>query len=116
MTHAERNYMFVTVGAGDTFAAIATLVNLIAARQIPLRWYLAQQCATWLNAYQAHNAYEHLRGMIESFVVLTTTRVSASNRSASATPKSPPPLAIKVPYRSTRRRATGAADCLVLRK
>jgi hypothetical protein len=32
----ERNYVFVTVGAGDTFAAVHQLLKLIAAKQIPL--------------------------------------------------------------------------------
>ena len=116
MTHAERNYVFVTVGAGDTFATISTIIKLIAVKQIPLRRHLAQQCATWLDAYEAHNAYEHLRRLIESFVVLKSTQASASKRQAPATPKSAPPLAVTVQYRSTRRPATRAADCHALRK
>jgi len=49
----ERNYVFVTIGAGDTFAAIHGLINLIGGKRIPLHPHLVQLCATWLHGFMA---------------------------------------------------------------
>jgi hypothetical protein len=116
LTIAERNYVFVTVGAGDTFPAILTLIKIVAAKQIPLRWHLVQQCATWLDAYNVHNEYEHVRHIIDSFVVLTSIQAATAIRPGPAVPKTPSPLAVTAKYRARRRPATRAADGRALRK
>jgi hypothetical protein len=65
MNAGERNYVFVTVGAGDTFAAIRSLIKFVAAKYIPLRPQLVQLCSTWLDGYTFHNEHEHLRRVID---------------------------------------------------
>jgi hypothetical protein len=79
----ERNYVFVTTGAGDTFAAIHHLVKLIAAKGIPLRPSLVRLCLTWLDSYTFHDEEQYLRRLIEGFLLpdairaLTATRVNS---------------------------------------
>jgi hypothetical protein len=94
MNAGERNFAFVTVGAGDTFAAIRSLINLIAAKRIPLRPHLMQQCATWLDAYTFHDAHEQLRRVIEDFLMPTSIAASTAMRRMSPPPKSIPLLAV----------------------
>ena len=78
----ERNYVFVTTGAGDTFAAIHRLLKLIAAKGIPLQPSLVRLCVRWLDSYAFHDEERYLRGLIEGFLLpdairaLTATRVS----------------------------------------
>ena len=94
MNAGERNYVFVTVGAGDTFAAIRSLINLVAAKRIPLRPHLIQLCTTWLDAYTLHDAHEHLRRLIEDFLMPNTIQASTAIRRLSTPPKSLAVLAI----------------------
>jgi hypothetical protein len=61
----ERDIVFVTIGAGDTFAAIRQLLGLVAAKQIALRPHLVHLCATWLDAYVGHDQEQCLRRVIE---------------------------------------------------
>jgi hypothetical protein len=94
MNAGERNFVFVAVGAGDTFAAIRCLINLVAAKRIPLRPHLMQQCRTWLDAYTFHDAYEQLRRVIEDFLMPTSIAASAAMRRMSPPRKSLPLLAV----------------------
>jgi hypothetical protein len=94
MNAGERNFVFVTVGAGDTFAAIRSLINLVAAKRIPLRPHLMQLCATWLDAYTFHDAHEQLRRVIEDFLMPTSMAASTAMRQLSPPPKSVPLLAV----------------------
>jgi hypothetical protein len=116
LTIAERNYVFASVGAGDTFPAILTLIKIVAAKRIPLRRQLVQQCATWLDAYNVDNEYEHVRHIIDSFVVLTSIQVATAIRPGRAAPKTPPPLAVTAKYRARRQPPTRAADRCALQK
>jgi hypothetical protein len=65
----ERNYVFVTTGAGDTFAAIHHLLKLIAAKGITLRPSLVRLCVTWLDSYAFHEEEQYLRRLIEGFLL-----------------------------------------------
>jgi hypothetical protein len=65
---SERNRVFVTVGAGDTFAAIRILLKLLSAKRIPLRADLVRRCTTWLGTYSRHEEEQHLRRLIECFL------------------------------------------------
>lgn len=69
MSAGECNYAVVTLVAGDSFAAIRQLLRLVATKHIPLRPHLVQLCTRWLDAYVFHEEYEHLRGLIEGFVM-----------------------------------------------
>jgi hypothetical protein len=77
MNAGERNFVFVTLGAGDTFAAIRNLINLVAAKRIPLRPQLTQLCAMWLEGYVSHDAYEQLRRVIANFAMPNGIQASA---------------------------------------
>lgn len=70
----ERNYVFVTIGAGDTFAAIHHLLKMIAAKGIPLRPNLVQLCITWLKAYAFHDEEQYLRRLIEGLLLPNAIR------------------------------------------
>jgi hypothetical protein len=94
MNAGERNFVFVAVGAGDTFAAIRSLINLIAAKRIPLRPHLLQLCTAWLDAYTLHDAHEQLRRVIEDFVVPTSIAASTAMRRMSPPPKPRPLFAV----------------------
>jgi hypothetical protein len=85
----DRNYSFVTIGAGDTFAAICHIIKVIAAKRIPLQRGLAQQCATWIDAYAFHEQEHDLRHLIEGFLLpdAIRPRLAASVQSWSTAPK-----------------------------
>jgi hypothetical protein len=94
MNAGERNFVFVSIGAGDTFAAIRSLINLLAAKRIPLRPHLMQLCTAWLDAYTLHDAHEQLRRVIEDFLVPISIQATAAIGRRSAPPKSLPLLAV----------------------
>jgi hypothetical protein len=87
MNAGERNFVFVSIGAGDTFAAIRSLINLVAAKRIPLRPHLMQLCRTWLDAYTLHDAHDQLRRVIEDFVMPTSIQAFTTIRRLSTPPK-----------------------------
>lgn len=91
MNAGERNFVFVTLGAGDTFAAIRSLINLVAAKRIPLRPQLTQLCAMWLEGYAFHDAHEQLRRVIADFAMPNGIQASAVIRRLSM-PSKPLPL------------------------
>jgi hypothetical protein len=90
----ERNYVFVTLGAGDIFAAIHQLLKLIATKKIALQPHLVMLCRTWLGPYAAHEEYDYLLGLIEGFLMPNTIRASAVIRCLPSTPKPPPLLTV----------------------
>ena len=69
LNRLDRNYAFVTAGAGDTFAAIHHLLKLIAAKGIPLQPSLVQLCVIWLDSYAFHDEEPYLRRLIEGFLL-----------------------------------------------
>jgi hypothetical protein len=87
MNAGERNYAFVAVGAGDTFAAICSLINLVAVKRIPLRPRLVQLCTTWLVCYASHADYGHLRRLLEGFSMPDTIQASAAIGRLTTSPK-----------------------------
>lgn len=66
----ERNHVFVSVGAGDSFTAIRILIKLIADKQIPLPTWLVQLCARWLDAYVLHEDHQRLHVLIGALGVI----------------------------------------------
>jgi hypothetical protein len=102
MNAGERNYAIVTVGAGDNFAAIRQLLKLVAAKHIPLRPHMAQLCATWLEAYASHEEYDHLRRLIERFLMPNTVRTSRAIKRLSSAPKPRPLLTVTEHSRQRR--------------
>ena len=74
----ERNYTFVTIGAGETFAAIHTLLKWVAIKRIPVEPDLVRQCISWLDAYVGHRDERYLRRLIEDFVLPIAIQASAT--------------------------------------
>ncbi|MDH6242651.1 hypothetical protein [Mycobacterium sp. OTB74] len=70
----ERNHVFVSVGAGDSFTAIRILLKLIADKQIPLSPRMVQRCTTWLEAYALHEDHERLQLNIDGLKVTAAGR------------------------------------------
>jgi hypothetical protein len=101
MNTGERNYVFVTVGAGDTFAAVRSLINLVGAKRIPLHPHLVQLCAAWLRGYAFHDEHENLRGVVEDVLRPNTIQVLPATRRLS-TPKPPPLLTVRSKLRTRR--------------
>jgi hypothetical protein len=89
MNTRERNYAFVTLGAGDTFTAIRHLLNVVDVKCISLQPSLLQLCSTWLDAYAFHDEHEHLRRLIQGFVIRGMGQTATSIRRLSAAPKTP---------------------------
>jgi hypothetical protein len=90
----DRNYIFVTTGAGDTFVAIHHLVKLIAAKGIPLSPSLVRLCVTWLDSYASHEEEQYLRCLIEGFLLPNAIRALTAARvdPLPAVPKRTEPL------------------------
>jgi hypothetical protein len=80
LSAAELDHVFVTIGAGDTFAAIRGLFKMVAIKRIALRPDLVQQCTTWLRAYVGHTDERYLRRLIEEYLVPYSIHVPATVR------------------------------------
>jgi hypothetical protein len=65
----ERNYVFMAIGAGETFVAIRGLCKSVAEQRISLQPGLVQRCATWLQAYVGHRDERYLRYLIDHYLV-----------------------------------------------
>ena len=76
----ERNDIFVAIGAGETFAAIYTLLKWVAIKRIPVEPDLARQCVSWLDAYTGHEDERYVRRLIEDFVFPVAIQASATLR------------------------------------
>jgi hypothetical protein len=72
---AERNDIFVAIGAGEPFAAICQLLKSIATTRIPVRPDLVQRCRRWLSAHMGHEDERYLRRHIEDFLIPCAIRV-----------------------------------------
>jgi hypothetical protein len=73
----ERNDIFVTIGAGETFAAITHLLRVAAVKRIPVGPDVVQQCTSWLHAYVGHTDERYLRHLIENYLIPYSLHVLA---------------------------------------
>jgi predicted helicase len=88
LSDRERYNIFVTVGAGETFAAIRILLKLAAAKRIPVQTDLVQLCTMWLDTYPHHREEQHLRSLIEHCSTPDDSR-AATTLGVSRTPTTP---------------------------
>jgi hypothetical protein len=102
MNTGELNYAFVTVGAGDTFAAICSLVNLVGVKRIPLHPHLVQLCAQWLHGYAFHDEHKHLRSVVENVLTPNTIHASPAIRRLATPPKPVPLITMRSRLRTSR--------------
>jgi hypothetical protein len=94
MNAGERDFVFVSIGAGDTFAAVRGLINLAAVKRIPMSPHLVQLCRTWLDAYTLHDEHGHLRHVIEDILMPNTAQAYTGIGRLSAPAKPLPLLAL----------------------
>ena len=76
----ERNHVFTTVGAGDSFEAIRHLLKLIATKHVVLHPQLVQQCKAWVETYSLHEEQLWLRRVIEGFLMSDSVPALTANR------------------------------------
>jgi hypothetical protein len=60
----DRDNIFVIIGAGETFAAMRILLELVANKRIAVPTELMRRCTAWLTTYARHEEEQHLRGLI----------------------------------------------------
>jgi hypothetical protein len=77
---AERNDLFVAIGAGETFAVVRALVKWVAIKRIPVEPDLVRQCVSWLDGYAGHDDERYLRRLIEEMVSPTANQAWATLR------------------------------------
>ncbi len=65
---AERNALFVAIGAGETFGVIRALVKWVAIQRIPVEPDLVRQCVSWLDGYAGHDDERCLRRLVEGLM------------------------------------------------
>jgi hypothetical protein len=65
----ERNHVFVSIGAGESFTAIRILLKLIAAKKITLQPTLLQLCVQWLETYVVHEDHGRLQTLVAGLSV-----------------------------------------------
>ncbi|MDG5486984.1 hypothetical protein [Mycolicibacterium gadium] len=118
LNKVECNYIFVTLGAGDSFAAVRQLLKVIAHKRIPLQLHLVMLCRTWLCPYAVHEEYEYLRGVIDGFLMPDSMRASTTTKRLPSAAKPGPRLTVtgrrpmrpfpaKRPQRGCVKAATG---------
>jgi hypothetical protein len=112
LTIRQRHVVFVTIGAGDTFAAIRMLMKSVAFREIPVRSELIRWCRSWLGTYAGHEEAHYLHDLVEELTVqsslpdaaLSTRREAPTSNVGpwSRSPVSPPHMAVRVELASSR--------------
>ena len=65
----ERSDVHITIGVGETFAAIRYLITSAAGKRIALSAHLVQQCQTWLDLHIGHEDERYLRGLVEQVLI-----------------------------------------------
>jgi hypothetical protein len=103
LSAAERNHVFMAIGAGETFAAIRGLVKSVAVKRIALRPDLVRQCTTWLHAYAGHQDEGYLRSLIEDYLAPCSTRVPVTVGMLNGLARTPKPAQL-VAFTAQRHR------------
>jgi hypothetical protein len=66
----ERTDVYVSIGVGETFAAIKDLITLAAGKRIALPAELVHRCHGWLDVHIGHEDERYLRGLVEQVLAL----------------------------------------------
>ena len=80
---AERNALFVAIGAGETFAVVRALVKWVAIQRIPVELDVVRQCVLWLDGYVGHEDERYLRRLVEDVVFPMAIQTLATAHSPS---------------------------------
>lgn len=106
----ERNYGYMTVGAGDSFAAIVYLINIIAAKDISLHIGLVRLCFQWLDMYPAHEEHARLHRLVDIISNSDLTPAPTPSSTPAAAPQRLSILAVAERFRPIARRSSGGAN------
>jgi hypothetical protein len=77
---AERNDIYVAIGAGDTFSAIHASVAVIAREGLPLPFELVAALPSWLNAHSHNESEPQLRGLVTMLTMRPPNHPSQAER------------------------------------
>jgi hypothetical protein len=66
----ERSDVHVSIGVGETFAAIKDLLTLAAGKRIALPAEFVHRCHGWLDVHIGHEDERYLRGLVEQVLAL----------------------------------------------
>ena len=64
LSRADADRIYIHIGVGDTFDAIAALLTVIARDHLPLGHDLAATVASWLDCYRGQEAEPRLRELL----------------------------------------------------
>lgn len=64
LSRVDADRIYIHIGVGDTFDAIATLLTVIARDHIPLGRDLVATVASWLDCYRGQEAEPRLRDLL----------------------------------------------------
>jgi hypothetical protein len=78
---AERSVVYVSIGIGETFAAIKGLMTSAAGKRIALPVDVVQRCHRWLDVHIGHEDQEYLRALVEQ--VLTPYAIRSKQEEGS---------------------------------
>jgi hypothetical protein len=68
LSRVDADRIFITLGIGETFAAIDILITAIARNHIPLRDDLVATTASWLDCYLGQDAEPRLRHLLTEVI------------------------------------------------
>lgn len=60
----ERHDIYVTIGVGETFSAISSLIAMVVGKRLTLPADLVTRFVIWLDAYVGNDSEPHLRQLI----------------------------------------------------
>ena len=65
LTRVERDHVYVTIGAGDTYAALAELIRTVVQNGVRLEVDDIRRLEVWLDAHLGHEDEHSLRLMVK---------------------------------------------------
>ncbi|MHA0290033.1 tryptophanase [Mycobacteroides abscessus subsp. abscessus] len=68
LSRVDADRIYITLGIGETFAAIEALITAIARNQIPLNHDLVATTASWLDCYRGQSAEPRLRQLLTEVI------------------------------------------------
>lgn len=68
LSRVDADRIYITLGIGETFAAIDALITAIARNHIPLRDDLVATTASWLDCYLGQDAEPRLRHLLTEVI------------------------------------------------
>jgi hypothetical protein len=71
LAERDRDQLYATIGSGDSYAAIDTVLQTMAHESFPLPRELVAKLATWLHAYAHSNDAPRLHQLVRTVTALS---------------------------------------------